>query len=71
VRTATAQFYRDAKRRLTLGGVLVANISGALEERASHFSSLLHGVVLQNVAAAAQDPMERGDDRRLRDVYGR
>jgi spermidine synthase len=37
---ATAQFYRDAKRRLTLGGVLVANISGALEERASHFAKI-------------------------------
>jgi spermidine synthase len=37
---ATAQFYHDAKRRLTLGGVLVTNISGALYERASHFAKL-------------------------------
>ncbi len=37
---ATAQFYRDAKRRLTLGGVLVTNISGALAERASHFAKI-------------------------------
>ena len=37
---ATAQFYRDAKRRLTPGGVLVANISGVPEERASHFAKI-------------------------------
>jgi len=37
---ATSQFYRSAKRRLTLGGVLVTNIAGALDERASHFATI-------------------------------
>lgn len=37
---ATSQFYRDAKRRLTLGGVLVINIFGALDERANHFAKI-------------------------------
>ena len=37
---ATSHFYRSAKRRLTLGGVLVTNIAGALDERASHFTKI-------------------------------
>jgi spermidine synthase len=37
---ATAQFYHDAKRRLTLGGVLVTNISGTVYERTSHFAKV-------------------------------
>jgi hypothetical protein len=54
---ATGQFYRDAKRRLTLGGVLVANISGGLEERASHFAKIREAFGKRVIALPV-----RGDD---------
>jgi spermidine synthase len=37
---AAAEFYLDAKRRLTLGGVLVMNIYGDAYERACHFTRI-------------------------------
>jgi spermidine synthase len=37
---AAAQFYLNARRRLTLGGVLVMNVCGDALERASHFARI-------------------------------
>jgi spermidine synthase len=37
---ATRQFYRNARRRLTPGGILVTNLYGTLDQRAGHFATI-------------------------------